>query len=69
MRRLPPVLAPMLAATALLAAAVARSGNAPVGADVSAPQAGAPLPADAAFGIVGVNGGTFADLNPDFARQ
>jgi len=69
MRRLPPVLAPVLAAAALLAAAVPAVATPPVGADVSAPQAGAPLPADAAFGIVGVNGGTFADLNPDFARQ
>ena len=66
-RRLTPVLA--LAAAALVSAAAPALAGPPVGVDVSAPQAGAVLPGDAAFGVVGVNGATFATLNPDFARQ
>jgi len=47
----------------------ARPGRTARGVDVSAPQAGAVLPADAAFGVVGIDGDTFATLNPDFPRQ
>lgn len=52
-----------------MAAAAPALAGPPVGVDVSAPQAGAVLPADAAFGVVGIDGDTFATLNPDFPRQ
>ncbi|MDA8355532.1 MAG: hypothetical protein M0Z95_04370 [Actinomycetota bacterium] len=38
----------------------------PTGNDVSYPQCGSSLPADPAFGIVGVTGGLANDLNPCF---
>ncbi|HSM38256.1 MAG TPA: hypothetical protein VK838_02905 [Candidatus Limnocylindrales bacterium] len=48
-----------------IASADASGGPArPVGYDVSYPQCGSELPSDAAFGIVGVNGGRVYSLNP-----
>jgi hypothetical protein len=40
-----------------------------VGADVSYPQCGGPLPTEHAFSIVGVNGGRATTTNPCLATQ
>jgi hypothetical protein len=40
-----------------------------VGADVSHPQCGGPLPTGQAFGVVGVNAGTATTTNPCLAEQ
>lgn len=40
-----------------------------IGIDVSWPQCGSTLPTDQAFGIVGVNGGTAAKVNPCLSEQ
>ena len=46
---------------------VARASD--VGHDVSYPQCGQALPADSAFGVVGVNGGVATTVNPCLAEQ
>lgn len=40
-----------------------------VGYDISYPQCGLPFPSDAAFGIIGVNGGRAFSANPCLAEQ
>jgi hypothetical protein len=50
-------------------AQAAPSDEPPVGADVSYPQCGKPLPEGHAFAVVGVNGGTATSTNPCLAEQ
>lgn len=45
------------------------SASSEVGHDVSYPQCGQELPADSAFGVVGVNGGLATTVNPCLAEQ
>jgi hypothetical protein len=47
----------------------AEAGTSTVGYDVSYPQCGSSLPAEQAFGIVGVNGGTAVKANPCLSAQ
>ncbi|SCX55458.1 hypothetical protein SAMN03159343_3283 [Klenkia marina] len=56
----------LVGALAWPGAAAASDG---VGHDVSYPQCGQELPADSAFGIVGVNGGVATTVNPCLADQ
>lgn len=52
-----------------MAAAAPKSASSSVGYDVSYPQCGGPLPANPAFGIVGVNDGLAYGKNPCLATQ
>jgi hypothetical protein len=49
--------------------ASAAPSSTPAGYDVSHPQCGAELPANQAFGVVGVNGGLATTANPCLAEQ
>ncbi len=64
-----PVVVVLLAAALVAGVSSPAAAASPSGADVSWPQCGSVLPADAAFGIVGVNAGTATTTNPCVADQ
>jgi len=63
------VLGLTVAGLVLAGSSTAEAASSPAGYDVSHPQCGSILPTGAAFGIVGVNGGTAVKANPCLSTQ